>query len=105
MNRKLSVSSFPVLLLVLASGVGPAVAAPPAEVTGDRIDQASQLTWTAVSGADDYNVYRGDLSWLRTRTGAECHGDEIVGASFTTPPQPAVGRGYFYLITAESSLD
>src|SRR5256885_15919561 len=105
MNRKRSVSAFPALLLVLASGLGPAVAAPPGEVTGDRIDPTSQLTWTAVTGADDYNIYRGDITWLRSRTGAECHGDGIVGTSFATPLPPAVGRGYFYLITAESSLN
>jgi len=105
MNRERSVSSFPALLLVLASGVGPAVAAPPGEVTGDRIDQTSLLTWTAVAGADDYNVYRGEIAWLRTRTGAECHGDEIAGTSFATPLQPAAGHGYFYLVTAESNLN
>jgi uncharacterized protein (DUF1800 family) len=105
MNRKLSASSFPVLIFVLAALTRPAVAAPPGEVTGDRIDQASQLTWAAVAGADDYNVYRGDIAWLRSRTGAECHGDEIAGTSFATPLQPAAGRGYFYLVTAESNLN
>src|SRR2546423_42201 len=46
MNRKRSVSAFPALLLVLASGLGPAVAAPPGEGTGDRIDPPSPPTWT-----------------------------------------------------------
>ena len=89
--------------LVLAPGIGLAVAAPPGEVTGDRIDQASNLTWSPAAGADDYNVYRGDIAWLASRIGAECHGDEIAGTSFATPANPATGRGYFYLITAEST--
>jgi len=100
MNRKRSVSSFPVLVLVLACGAVPAAAAPPGEVTGDTIGPSSTLSWIAVAGADDYNVYRGDIAWLRTHSGAECHGDAIAGTSFATPLQPATGRGYFYLVTA-----
>lgn len=88
---------------VLLAGAVPVVAAPPGEVTGDRIDQASNLTWSPVAGADDYNVYRGDLAWLQTGAGAACHGDEIAGTSFTTPLSPAEGQGFFYLVTAESN--
>jgi uncharacterized protein (DUF1800 family) len=82
-----------------------AIAAPPGEVTGDRIDQASVLTWSPMAGADDYNVYRGDLDWLRSQTGAECHGDEIAETSFVTPLNPVTGRGFFYLVTAESTAE
>jgi len=105
MNRKRSVSSYPVLVLVLAAGTVPAAAAPPGEVTGDTLNQSSVLSWSPVAGADDYNVYRGDIAWLRTHSGAECHGDEVAATSFSTPLQPATGRGFFYLITAESNLN
>ncbi|OLC53490.1 MAG: hypothetical protein AUH92_05955 [Acidobacteria bacterium 13_1_40CM_4_69_4] len=90
-------------LLVLAAGARPAFAAPPGEVTGDRVDPSSTLTWDPVTGADDYNVYRGDLAWLRTRAGALCHGDEVAATSFASPANPEAGRGFYYLVTAESS--
>ena len=91
--------------ITLLFGIGVAAAAPPGEVTGVLIDSASQITWSSVAGANDYNVYRGLLSWLPGGNGAECHGDEIAGTAFTTAAVPPVGEGYFYLLTAESNLD
>jgi uncharacterized protein (DUF1800 family) len=93
------------LALLLAPAISQAAAAPPAEVTGDGMDQASSLTWTPVAGADDYNVYRGDVLWLGAQSGAECDGFALAGTSFATPLNPAAGRGYFYLVTAESNLN
>ncbi|HET8945639.1 MAG TPA: DUF1800 domain-containing protein [Candidatus Polarisedimenticolia bacterium] len=89
--------------LVFLSGIGMAVAAPPGEVAGVQVGSSSQITWTAVTGATDYNVYRGLVSWLPRGDGAECHGDEIAGTAFTTAGDPAVGDAFFYLVTAESS--
>ena len=89
--------------LVVLSGIGMAAAAPPGEVTGLQIGTSSQITWTAVAGATDYNVYRGLVSWLPRGDGAECHGDEIAGTAFTTAADPPSGEAYFYLVTSESS--
>ena len=93
----------PILLISLIPGR--ALAAPPGEVSGPDIDQASNLTWSATAGADDYNVYRGLTSWLAGDDGAQCHGDEIAGTAFASPAQPPLGQAYFYLVTAESNLD
>jgi uncharacterized protein (DUF1800 family) len=97
----------------LASAAGAALlfgpvaasAAPPGEVTNVMFSSASQITWSSVAGSNDYNVYRGLLSWLGVGDGAECHGDEIAGTSFTSLPTPAVGEGFIYWITAESNVD
>jgi uncharacterized protein (DUF1800 family) len=92
-------------ILVILVIPGSVRAAPPAEVAGPDIDQASNLTWSATAGADDYNVYRGLTSWLALGEGAQCHGDEIAGTAFASPAQPPSGQAYFYLVTAESNLD
>ncbi|OLD64104.1 MAG: hypothetical protein AUI47_07465 [Acidobacteria bacterium 13_1_40CM_2_68_5] len=92
-------------LLSPAMAAGPLLAAPPGEVTGDRMDQSSTLTWNATAGADAYNVYRGDLAWLRTHSGALCHGIQVAAASFASPAHPDAGKGFFYLVTAESAAN
>ncbi len=68
MNRRWPISSYDLIgrvamvvaLLSTVAGAGPLLAAPPGEVTGDRMDQSSTLAWNAAAGADVYNVYRGD---------------------------------------------
>ena len=77
---------------------------PPGEVTGLDIGSTSSLTWAPVGGADDYNVYRGMISWLAAGIGPQCHGNEIIGTTFLSPAAPSPGEGYFYLVTAESNL-
>jgi uncharacterized protein (DUF1800 family) len=94
-----------VVTAAAAFSCGAALAAPPGEVTGDVMSAASVLSWTPVTGADDYNVYRGLISWLKPGAGAQCHGNEIAGTSFSTPVNPPVGQGYFYLVTAESNVN
>ena len=89
----------------LLLGSGAAVAAPPGEVTGVTFGPGSQITWTSVAGSNDYNIYRGVVSWLFAGDGAECHGDEIAGTSFTSLPEPPVGEAFFYWVTAESDVD
>ena len=88
--------------VVLLSGIGIVAAAPPGEVTGVQIGSSSQLSWTAVAGTTDYNVYRGLVSWLVRGDGAACLGDEIAATSFTSLADPPSGEAFFYLVTAES---
>src|SRR5437870_2049745 len=81
-----------------------ALATPPPEVTGDRFTNKTTLAWNPVGGTGiDYNVYRGQLSGLRSGVPAQCHGDEVTATSFTTPAVPAAADGYFYLVTAENA--
>ncbi|HZN02364.1 MAG TPA: DUF1800 domain-containing protein [Candidatus Polarisedimenticolia bacterium] len=89
--------------VVLLSGIGIVAAAPPGEVTGVQVGSSSQISWTTIAGAADYNVYRGLVSWLGRGDGAECHGDEIAATSFPSAANPPAGEAYFYLVTAESS--
>ena len=89
----------------LLLGSGAALAAPPGEVTNVTFGPGSQISWTSVAGSNDYNIYRGVVSWLRTADGAECHGDEIAGTTFTSLPDPAVGEAFFFWVTAESNVD
>ena len=90
-------------ITTLCAGAG-AYAQAPAEVTNVAIDTTSNLTWSPVVGADDYNVYRGSLSWLTAGDTAKCHGNEIPGLSFASTSIPPAGQGYFYLVTAESNV-
>ena len=76
---------------------------PPGEVAGVQIGSSSLLTWQAVAAVDDYNVYRGLVDSLRGGAGARCHGDEIVGLSFSSLSQPPLGQAYYYLVTAEAA--
>jgi len=92
-----------VALSLLNPGGRPIFAAAPGEVTGDRMDQSSILSWNATNGATAYNVYRGDVSWLRTQSGAVCHALQLATTSFSTPVNPVQGQGFFYLVTAKSS--
>lgn len=88
------------LALVVASAA-PALAQAPGEVPNLDVD-GTTVSWGSVSGADDYNVYRGLVSSLGTAP-AGCHGDEITATSFDSPDAPAPGEGFFYLATAESA--
>lgn len=90
--------------LVCASVTGIGLSAPPAEVQDVEFQSKSGLAWTAVAGADDYTVYRGEVAAVATTPG-KCHGDEIVATTFDSPADPEAGVGFFYLVTAESDLD
>src|SRR6185436_8969181 len=103
--RRAAVRNIVAAGVALLIGIGTAAAAPPGEVTGVLVGSSSQLSWSPVAGANDYNVYRGRLSWLARGDGAECYGDEIAATTFTSAADPPVGDGFFYLVTAESNLD
>ena len=90
-------------LALTLSVSAPVLAQAPGEVTDVQMDGSSTLSWAATAGADDYNVYRGVLSWLHQGVPGKCHGDEITAISFQTQENPDVGSGFFYLVTAEST--
>ena len=92
------------LCVTICCAAGGALAQTPPEVQNVLLDTSSNITWSQAAGADDYNVYRGLLSWLAKGDTPKCHGDEIPGLTFASPANPAAGQGFFYLVTGESNL-
>ena len=91
------------ILALLGAFTGPWVGAVD-EVDGLRFDAPGTTVWDPVSGVDFYNLYRGSLSLLAAGHPAQCHGHAIPAATFETPAEPEQDEGFFYLVTAESSL-
>ncbi len=90
------------LVLLLFLGV-PIVAQAPGEVRGVNFSDRAGVFWNPTTGADHYNVYRGNISELASNPG-RCHGFEVGGTSFSTPGDPpGDSLGYFFLITAETA--
>ena len=83
----------------------PAAALPPGEVAGVAFPDATTLAWSAVTGSDAYNVYRGTVADLAFGGDARCHGHALIATSFQTRLDPEAGEGFFYLVTAESLAD
>jgi len=82
-----------------------AAGAVPPEVSGAAFSDSTTLAWGSATGADFYQVYRGDLSRLATGAPGRCHGFQVNATSFETLPEPGSGDGFFYLVTAESTAD
>jgi hypothetical protein len=79
---------------------------PPVETSGLRFSANKQtLTWSAVAGADDYNLYRGGLASLSALGYGSCFQQHISGSTTADAAVPSVGTGFFYLVTAENLLD
>jgi hypothetical protein len=68
----------------------------------------STLTWTEAIGAYAYDVVRGDLDVLLASGGdftasvRRCLGEEVPPATLPSADQPALGRGFWYLIRGVS---
>ena len=95
---------FSAVALFLGSISWTAAVAPP-EVSGVAFSDSSTLVWGSTTGADFYQVYRGDISGLATGAPGRCHGSQVDSTSFETLPEPASGNGFYYLVTAESTAD
>ena len=68
---------------------------------------AATLVWGAVSCATEYHIYRGPLTGLPSGDYGSCLDSIDPDRTDTTlldTTIPALGRGFFYLITAENSL-
>jgi uncharacterized protein (DUF1800 family) len=89
--------------VVFLMGIGISAAAPPGEVSRVYLSPSSQIIWSPVTGATDYNVYRGLVSSRLRGDGAECHGDELTTNSLKSPGNPPAGDAFYYLVTAESN--
>ena len=90
-----------VLITLLAFG-GTLSAQVPGEVGGVDFNAKTEMTWDGVTGADIYNVYRGELAADET---ARCHAFDLLGPPFDVDANPGPGEGWFFLVTGESSVD
>ena len=78
---------------------------PPGEVRGLRLaaDRAT-LNWDAEPSLGRYHIYRDALSALPGFGFGACLDGEVLGTAYADPGVPAVGAGYFYLVTAVNRL-
>jgi hypothetical protein len=86
-----------------------------AGVTPDRVvglgsgPPKNQVDWTAVSGADRYDIVRGDLAALRASNGdfaaslLGCLENDSADTSGSDGSSPASGQGFYYLVRAQSA--
>ena len=58
----------------------------------------SQIAWTAVIGADAYEITRGDLAALATNQYGSCLQQGVSGTTHNDMTSPAPGVGFFYLV-------
>jgi hypothetical protein len=58
------------------------------------------MSWGSLAGASSYNVYRGSLGTFQGDDFGQCLADGLVSAAWTESDVPAVGDGFFYLITS-----
>lgn len=79
--------------------------APAREVLGLRlgVDRES-LYWGWTSGADSFDVYRGDVSRLASGDYGTCLATRTPATTWIDADLPAAGRAFFYLVGARNRL-
>ena len=77
---------------------------PPGEVNDILFSNKTTFAWDPEKSVGSYNLYRDLISTLAGGFGV-CHPPELLTETTTDTDVPAVGTGYFYLVTAENLLD
>lgn len=77
---------------------------PPGEVTGVLFTDPNLLAWDVERSARAYNLYRDSLASISPGFGT-CEQSMLLGETATDMDLPAVGTGFFYLVTAKNFLD
>jgi len=72
-----------------------------AEVRNLRFESKTELRWSGVSGADFYDVSRGDLLTLDGTDFGQCRADNTVATSLEDAQEPPAGEGYFYIVRGD----
>ena len=78
---------------------------PPGEVTGLTFPDKQTLAWNPEKSVGDYNLYRdlvGNLSGLGF---GSCVQQALPGETTVDTDVPPAGNAFFYLVTAENTLD
>lgn len=78
---------------------------PPArEVVGLRLmGDKTTLTWFPERSVGSYRVYGGSLAWLPLNYGV-CNAHDLASHQVTIEDLPAPGEGFFYVVTARTTL-
>ena len=84
-----------------AGGFTPAYL-PPGEVAALEFGNAETLLWAAEPTIGSYNVYRDDLNSLPAYGG--CWREDLTSTTTIDTDSPALGQGFFYLVTAVNRL-
>ena len=72
----------------------------PEAATDLRFDTTTVLSWSPTPDAQGYNAYRGDFSAASWTYDHTCLQPNLPGPSVTDGAEPAVGTGFYYLISA-----
>jgi hypothetical protein len=90
---------------------GACAAAPPGGSSAISVNDqtgGNLVSWTAVAGADTYDLVRGSLDLLASSGGnfttatQACLANDQTGVSFPDSASPAVGSGFWYLVRGTS---
>ncbi len=83
----------------IVAGAGPAIPHAPTNLSATPLDREVDLTWTAASGADTYNIYRS----LTSGSGYSLIDSGIVPTSYADTGRTN-GVTYFYIVTGVNGL-
>jgi len=61
---------------------------------------SQSMSWSPVSGASSYNLYRGGLDALDFLNYGQCLAPDLVSTGWTDGAVPSLGTGWMYLLTA-----
>lgn len=73
----------------------------PGEVSNLQFSNPTTLSWSALAGASDFNIYRAQHDQFLAGRPPACHANEVVGTSYLSAPAPAAGNAFLYLVTGE----
>lgn len=78
----------------------PREVSPPGTVQPLHWTNRATLAWEAreLSGADTFNLYRGDIEALALGTAGDCAQSGLVESQATEAPNPDEGQAHFYLV-------
>jgi uncharacterized protein (DUF1800 family) len=73
----------------------------PGEVSNLQFSNPTTLSWSALAGASDFNIYRAQHDQFLAGRPPACHANEVLGTSYLSAPAPPAGNAFLYLVTGE----
>jgi hypothetical protein len=78
---------------------------PPGEVQSLAFTGKTSLHWSPEQSVGHYEVYRDLLAALPANGFGGCLASGLTATTVSEPATPAIGQGWFYLVTARNRLD